>query len=53
MENDIIKLEIIKWYNEEKSKIINYMKDFDPKYERYKDYNKRLLVIDEILKTFS
>ena len=29
------------------------MKDFDPKYERYKDYNKRLLVIDEILKTFN
>lgn len=50
MENDLILIEIIKWYNEEKILINELCKDKDPKFQRYQDYQKRLIEIDKIIK---
>ena len=49
MENEL-QVKIIEWYNNEKITITEYMKEFDAKFQKYQDYQKRLLEIDKILK---
>lgn len=50
MKNEMVNTEIVKWYNEEKIKIIEKTSTLDSKYQKYQDYYNRLKEIDKILK---